>query len=66
MIGFIDRSGVMTQPNIDLMSRTQNICFPVMLGTLSPKKTLIYLRQPSQDATIRAMTHHGMEQPGVT
>jgi len=66
MIGFFDRSGVMTQPNIDLMPRTQNACFPVSLGTLSPEKTLIYLRQPSQDATTRAMTHHGMEQPGMT
>jgi hypothetical protein len=66
MIGLYDRSGVMTQPNTDLMPYIHNTCFPVALGTLSPKNTLIiHLPQPNQDATTRAMTRHVRERPGM-
>jgi len=59
MIGLDDRSGVMTQPNTDLMSHAHTTCFRVTPETLSPKNTLIIdLRQPIQDATTRAMTRH--------
>ena len=67
MIGFYDRSGVMTQPNTDLMPHTHTTCFPVSLGTLSPKNTpIIHLRQPTRDATTRAMIRHMREKPGMT